>query len=952
MYSFEEERMKRIEEVYKLVKAISEGLDEEDLTLASGVTTKEVAERLNIQRSNASKDLNELVREGVIDKLPGRPVRYICKSVFRHKPLSKYVESYREQPESRDAKKKTGTMLSDIGSMTEDIFNQVIGTTASMKNSVEQAKASILYPPRGLNCLIIGPTGSGKTYFAHTMFQFAKQHHVVEAEKEMIVFNCADYASNPELLMSHLFGHAKGAFTGADEEKEGLISLANDSFLFLDEVHRLPPEGQEMVFYFMDNGTYARLGETTKSHKANVRIICATTEDTSSSLLNTFMRRIPITIQLPNFETRTAKEKIDLLRLMMTMESKRIQRKIILSEDVVKALIGSVSYGNVGQLKSNVQLVTAQSFLNFMDQEELHITLEDLNPSIKEGLIHLANNRDVLTELSQQLSPQMVISPNDTFVTFEQDSYELPYNLYEIIGDKAAVLKEDGLSQEAINHFILTDINVHLKSFYRNHGFTFDTESKLSEIIDSHTLATTRLMYDQAKELLAYDFQSNFLYAIGLHLSSFLSRASEGKLSYQDDNDNIKRMVEHYGAELRVAESFKALIEERHSIQVPEEEVHYLAVLLISLRENKAEGRIGIVVAAHGNSTATSMVQVATHLLQVDNIKAVDMPLDMEPKEAFKLIQDEVVSVNEGSGVLLLVDMGSLGTVADDIEKNTRIPIKVLDMVTTATVLEAARKSSSLEANLTDLYESMMSFRGYTFVKETLKEAVPSNHLPKAIVAICASGKGTAQRMKELIDQYLSLHFETDITVFPVSIIDLSSDIKAIQEQYSLIATTGIKDPELDVPFIPMDVLFSNDGDQVIEQLITHQYEASSKEFTMDNGREMCQKYMTDSFTFINPHKVLAPLWLFAEKVTRHFKLETNPLFFVNLTMHMAGAIERELKGDSLDVIASELKEKQGTQAFIELEELVNQLNQTLQLRLSSNEVFYILSIIENEKLK
>lgn len=91
-----------------------------------------------------------------------------------------------------------------------------------MKNSVEQAKAAILYPPRGLNCLITGPTGSGKTYFAHAMYHFAKAHHVIDEETELIVFNCADYANNPELLMSHLFGYAKGAFTGADEEKWGL----------------------------------------------------------------------------------------------------------------------------------------------------------------------------------------------------------------------------------------------------------------------------------------------------------------------------------------------------------------------------------------------------------------------------------------------------------------------------------------------------------------------------------------------------------------------------------------------------------------------------------------------------------------------------------------------------------------------------------------------------------
>ena len=87
-----------------------------------------------------------------------------------------------------------------------------------MKTPVEQAKAAILYPPKGLNCLITGPTGSGKTYFAHAMFQFAKLNQIGQ-RKEFVVFNCADYAHNPELLMSHLFGYVEGLHRRYESER-------------------------------------------------------------------------------------------------------------------------------------------------------------------------------------------------------------------------------------------------------------------------------------------------------------------------------------------------------------------------------------------------------------------------------------------------------------------------------------------------------------------------------------------------------------------------------------------------------------------------------------------------------------------------------------------------------------------------------------------------------------
>ncbi|MGO2082536.1 sigma-54-dependent transcriptional regulator [Vagococcus sp.] len=936
---------KRIDRVYELVKEMTAHLQIDELNSQSGVTTLDVSEKLAIQRSNASKDLNTLVKEGVLDKSDGRPVRYLCKSIRRHTPLSKYVPSYLE---TTPLSNQTVGLPEERDVLNIDTFKRIIGFHGSMKNPVEQAKASILYPPKGLNCLIVGPTGSGKTYFAHTMFQFAKQHQVVEASKEMVIFNCADYANNPELLMSHLFGHVKGAFTGASEEKEGLLSLADNGFLFLDEVHRLPPEGQEMIFYFMDTGLFAKLGETTKNRKAAVRIICATTEDPSSALLNTFVRRIPITIQLPNFNDRPEKEKIDLVRVMMSLEAKRINRKIILTEDVVKALIGSVTYGNVGQLKSNVQLVTARAFLNHMEQAELIITIDELNDSIKEGLMKLGRNREKLVSLSHYLSPQMVISPNDSTDPFTTDPYELPYNLYDIIGDKAALLKEEGFNQESINHFISTDINVHLKSFYCNHGFTFDTDSKLLEIMDQTMVDTTRKIYEFSRKELAYDFQTNFLYAIGLHISAFLIRTKRGKTNMNQDHESIAKMVKHYPRELEVAQGIKKIIEANHTIEIPESEVHYLTVLLVSLRENKASGQIGIVVACHGISTASSMVQVVSKLLDVQHLRSVDMPLEMTPQVAKEKIIKEVRAVDEGSGVLLLVDMGSLGTFSEDIEVQTGVKVRTVDMVTTATVLEAARKGSLLETNLENLYQSLTNFHGYTAIDEQVDVTLVQNQPKKAIVAICASGQGTAQRMKELLDDFIQDSLKIEITVFPISILEASEKIKKISEKYEIIATTGIAKPDLEVPFIPMESLFSTEGQATIKKIVERQVVMTYPVLTMEKAQRACKEYIQASYTFINPDKILPPLWQFGEKVIQLFELKEEPSFYINLCMHLAGSIERTLRQDSLTITREQQKEFDEMRGYERLLPALTALNEIIKVEFTQGELFYTYELIKN----
>lgn len=100
------------------------------------------------------------------------------------------------------------------------------------------------------------------------------------------------------------------------------------------------------------------------------------------------------------------------------------------------------------------------------------------------------------------------------------------------------------------------------------------------------------------------------------------------------------------------------------------------------------------------------MVQVVQQLLDAENVRAVDMPLDMDPKTALDRIERNVQEVDEGSGVILLVDMGSLASFNSQIQRDTGIPVRTVDMDTTSLVLETVRKVSVLGTDLDMLHES------------------------------------------------------------------------------------------------------------------------------------------------------------------------------------------------------------------------------------------------------
>lgn len=197
------------------------------------------------------------------------------------------------------------------------------------------------------------------------MHRYACEHSD-DSPPPLVYFNCAEYANNPELLSSHLFGHRQGAFTGATESKTGLIEQADGGYLLLDEVHRLPYEGQEKLFSLLDKGEYRPLGASGPARSITVRLICATTEPVSSSLLRTFQRRIQVAIDLPGIRQRSLEEQTELIIGFLQRESRKIERSVSIDKTLLLWLLNKPLEGNIGQLKSDIQFLCAQAWASGM----------------------------------------------------------------------------------------------------------------------------------------------------------------------------------------------------------------------------------------------------------------------------------------------------------------------------------------------------------------------------------------------------------------------------------------------------------------------------------------------------------------------------------------------------------------------------------------------------------
>jgi DNA-binding NtrC family response regulator len=203
--------------------------------------------------------------------------------------------------------------------------------------------------PTESTVLILGETGTGKELVARTLFLQSKR-----SEMPFVPVNCGALSEN--LVESELFGHRKGAFTGADRDHKGLFEVANGGTLFLDEVGELNKNIQVKLLRFLESGEIRRVGET-EPFRTDVRILCATNRDLRAMIkdeefredlyfrINTFEIRLP-----PLRERR--QDIPDLARHLLSRAARRPVEQIagLLSPEAIDVLLDHEWPGNVREL--------------------------------------------------------------------------------------------------------------------------------------------------------------------------------------------------------------------------------------------------------------------------------------------------------------------------------------------------------------------------------------------------------------------------------------------------------------------------------------------------------------------------------------------------------------------------------------------------------------------------
>ncbi|WP_026881475.1 sigma 54-interacting transcriptional regulator [Clostridium akagii] len=899
-----------------------------------GVTAGEIQENLNILRNNASTVLSELWKSSNLIKINTRPVAFIPKNIIKE---FYNINQYTLNDCYSSNELKELITNANIENVYIDPFEYLIGSSGSLQHEIEKSKAALTYPPKGLNTLILGESGVGKTTFAYAMHEFGKSKKgATDNNYPFISFNCSDYFNNPQLLLSQLFGYCKGAFTGADNDKMGLVEKADGGILFLDEIHRLPPAGQEMLFYLMDKGEFHRMGETDNKRKSNVLIIAATTEEPSGSLLSTFLRRIPVVITLPSFREKAINEKFEIIQSLFSYESKNLNKEIIVSPQILKALaLYKFNVGNIGQLRSEIKLLCAKSFLNHLqNQQDLKISFDMLDKSIREDSLNNNNSDKNSKAYLDMYSEDLIISPLDEKEYYEDNSKK---DIYELIIKTLEDFKNHDLSDETIE----TKVNSLIDDYFKDIMHSFNLKKlhlhQLYKIVPKDITDFSAKLINIAEDELSIKFNNKFIFGFALHIQALLKRISDEK---PIKNPNIIKTKRDYPEEFRVAKKLVNLLNENFGILIPEDEKGFLTILLANNRlDNKCETKgINIFVICHGYSTATSMVTVANTLLTSDYMKAIDMHLDDDISETYNRIKTIALANNNDKGILFLVDMGSLCGFAEKLTNDTGIKTKTISDVSTLLVIEALRNVLYKNDNLETIYNSL--------INKNLPPLNTNQVKKKAILTFCTTGQGASMIAKNIVTQILANRYGAKLEIITTNNLDSETNITDFKDKYEILAVIGSFNPNINVPYFPISKLLNTSFQKEFIKLIDSNFNdvrimPIPIKSVYETSKEMLEEYVK----FINPKIAVVNIKKFIDSLKPIYTKVSNDAL-IDFIIHLGCMLDRCINKDLVRFENINNYKEKNIKQFDILRKTISILESAYNISINDDEICYIIKII------
>lgn len=834
-------------------------------------TTNFLSQKLNMQRTNLSSILNQLVNEGKLIKQKGRPVMY------------QYI---------------------NLSEEAEEVFKRLIGYDQSLKDAVAGAKATILYPKGKPSILITAQRGCGAHYFAETVFEFAVKSGVVKNREALLVFDCKAYQENPDYRQKLLFG---------TEDEVGILNQSEDGMLFINHIDMLPAYERRRLLSTKERGI----------------LICRTDLSVDQEIYHSLQERTDFEIKLPNLNERSMEERFQLIESFLYDEIKNIGKNLEMDSNILSALLLYESDDNVTGLKKDIHTgcVNCYARKGSSKNKFIEILLSDFPTYVRKGLIYSKTHKEELEEL---VSEQYVYAFTDsTMLKKQAQKSEEKRDIYQSIDDRKKKYKKQEIEEEEIDAYVSIALKEDFQKYYNELSGKISNRNMLENIIANKMIEHVDLFLKKAEETFQIKYDEKIMCALCLHMNSALIR-NESK--QRVSNEEIVQMTVSYPQEYQLAQEFILETEEVFHTRLNVDEIVFVMMFLLEERVTKKQ-QVVTLIAMHGDHSAQEVVKTVNILSNENNTYAFNLPLDQNMKEAYEDFKKEIIRIDQGKGIILIYDMGSLRTMAESIAAETNIDIRFVESPITLIGVACSNKASE-EKGIEEIY-------GY--LQENFKTAAYSRNYDGSnkIVVITSKSEIEAEKIQRFINENMSWNNVKIRRIVAANEGQLYSMIDSIAEEGEIVGIVGDYDPLLhQYQFIDVNQLMKSEKSN-LDDYIQTQNELGK------TGITETYEYLEENFKELDMAKVKVYLDDFMNKVQDLLKVRLDENKKIGLIIHIVCLLDRirQKYTPSISFIASGVIDK-NKEMVSEVKKLLGPIENEFNVYINDTEIATIITII------
>lgn len=614
------------------------------------ITTRFLSEKLKMQRTNISSILNQLVNEGKLVKYNGRPVLY--------------------------------QLADENTSGNGDVFEQLVGYDSSLKEAVASAKAAVLYPEGNPTILITAKHGSGVSHFAKTVFRFAQASGKLKTRAPWILWDCKTLFNDQDKFQEIFLG---------DHEKEGILKKASGGMLILENIDVVSERNLDWLLAFLRGEKIQGQDEWPWQKDYHCITIFSTMKDTNEMMLNLLRGQMDFRISLPSLEERSIEERFLILQKFFKEEAKAMDRMIEVDTSILHALLLYEVTDDIKGLKNDIHTGCANSYVRSYNTEKKTIVLlmSDFPNYVRKGIMYYRSYKNEIDEMIK----------NGCKYTFYKnqmlrDNKTAKKDIYQSIDARKRDLERHALTEEEINMAVSNQLESEFEEYFEQLCERVDSIDTLNKMVSEKLISLTRKFLLKAAEQLSCEFSKEIFCGICLHVNSCLIKVSKKQ---RISNEEIARLLSKYPMHYELVKEFQVELGKEFNVKLNVDDLIFLLMFLLEAKKDVNESKVVTLIAMHGSHAASSIAAVVNVLSDDSNVQAFDMDLDKNVRIVYEELKEKIIKIDQGKGILLIYDMGSIHTMAESIAQETKIAIRCVEVPITLVGIAGSSKAAEMK---------------------------------------------------------------------------------------------------------------------------------------------------------------------------------------------------------------------------------------------------------------